>query len=59
MLNRGQRRTLDREVKKSISRVKAELEFLNAAGNPKYKLVVQSDLSYKTKKAFEKLAFWR
>jgi hypothetical protein len=57
-MNRSERRMLDRDVRKSINAIQAHLEFLNSAGNPKYKLVVQSDFSWKAKKLIKRLKFW-
>lgn len=58
-MNRQQHRQMDKAANKSIAIIRRELAFLNAAGNPKYKLVVQSDLSYKAGRFFDKMAFWR
>lgn len=58
-MNRQERRQLDKVAYRSIKTIRNELAFLNAAGNPKYKLVVQSDFSYKAGLFFDKLAFWR
>lgn len=59
MMNRGERRQLDRDVKKSITVIRSHLAFLNEAGNPKYKLVVQSNAELTAKKLMRKFAFWR
>lgn len=58
-MNRQERRQLDKAADRSIKTIRQELAFLNAAGNPKYKLVVQSYLSYKTGRFFDRMAFWR
>lgn len=58
-MNRQERRQLDKVADKSIKTILEELAFLNAAGNPKYKLVKQSDFAYKAKIAIERMAFWR
>lgn len=58
-MNRQERKGVDRQAKKSIQTIKCHLEWLNQAGNPKYKLVVQSDFSYKAKTFMRRLAFWR
>lgn len=58
-MNRQQRKAIDRQAQKSIDAIKSHLEFLNAAGNPKYKLVVQSDMDYKAKRIMQRMAFWK
>lgn len=58
-MNRSDRRTLDRDVKKSIGAIRAHLEFLNAAGNPKYQLVVIGDTRWKAMQFMRRLKFWR
>lgn len=57
-VNRQQRKAIDKQAQKSIDAIKSHLNFLNEAGNPKYKLVKQSTLGYKIKRAARKLAFW-
>lgn len=58
-MNREVRRQLDRTVDKSIRTIRGELAWLNEAGNPKYRLVVQSDLRWKAAKLLERMKFWR
>lgn len=57
-MNRQQRREIDRQAEKAIETIKYNLEWLNAAGNPKYKLVVQSSFGYKVKRLAHRLKFW-
>lgn len=57
-MNRQQRKQIDKQAAKSIAVIKSHLDFLNEAGNPKYKLVKQSTLAYKVKRVARKLAFW-
>lgn len=59
MMNRKDRRLMDKTVEKSIYRIKNELRFLNAAGNPKYRLTVQSDFRYKYDRFMDRWAPWR
>lgn len=54
-MNRQQRKEVDKQARKSIDAIKSHLDFLNAAGNPKYKLVVQSPFMYKTKMLMRKM----
>lgn len=49
-MNRAEKRRLDREAKQSIAIIKSHLDFLNAAGNPKYELKVMTPLKYKLKR---------
>ena len=58
-MNRQERKAVDRQAKKSIEAIKSHLDWLNAAGNPKYKLVIQSTFSWKVKTFFRRLAFWQ
>lgn len=57
-MNRQQRKAIDRQAQKSIAAIKSHLDFLNAAGNPKYKLVIQSDFAWKAKRLVQKMRFW-
>ncbi len=54
-MNRQQKRELDREARKSIQTIRHHLDFLNAAGNPKYKLVKQSAFAYHAKNMLRKM----
>lgn len=58
-MNRDLRRQLDRTVDKSIRTIRTELAFLNEAGNPKYRLVVQSNIRWKAGKLVDRMKFWR
>jgi hypothetical protein len=58
-MNRQERKAVDRQAKRSIQEIKNHLEWLNQAGNPKYKLVVQSDFAYKAKRVLRRMAFWK
>lgn len=58
-MNRQERRQLDKVADKSIKTIREELAFLNAAGNPKYRLAKQSDFRYKATRILDRMAFWR
>lgn len=58
-MNRQERKAVDKQAAKSIAAIKSHLDFLNAAGNPKYKLVKQSDMAYKAKMIMREVMFWR
>lgn len=53
MINRNERRQLDRDIKKSKAAINAHLNFLNAVGNPKYELRKISPLKAKLKRWFK------
>lgn len=58
-MNRQERKAIDKQAAKSIAAIKSHLDFLNAAGNPKYKLVKQSTMAYKAKMVVRRMMFWR
>lgn len=57
-MNRQMRKAVDRQADKSIEAIKSHLNFLNAAGNPKYRLVRQSTFGWKVRRIVDKVMFW-